>query len=276
MNIYLHIGQHKTGTSYLQQIFYQNRQLLSQHNIYYPISQIHSFAHHRLAWYLDSNIKKPKKDILLDHKFDTDEFLSEINGCHQNILLSSEVFELIPDTKEVKNFFANHNLFVIIFIRDLVEYLQSFYAECIKHGEFLSASEWIDLKINEGCFNRLNLINQWKSICTKIYVKNYSKNNLLNTFLDTLNINLDINNFDIPMPVKNKTNLYSLELLRVANMYNLSYSQHENIKLLMNSSNILNCKNPALLDNVMFSDKIKKKIIKHTKKWENKVLAMIV
>jgi len=32
----LHIGAHKTGTSYLQRVFFRNRKLLAQHGIHYP------------------------------------------------------------------------------------------------------------------------------------------------------------------------------------------------------------------------------------------------
>jgi hypothetical protein len=46
--VFIHVGGHKTGTSYLQAMFDQNRDLLAQHGIYYPHIGPNN-AHHALA-----------------------------------------------------------------------------------------------------------------------------------------------------------------------------------------------------------------------------------
>ncbi|HSG56330.1 MAG TPA: hypothetical protein VLA45_12840, partial [Paracoccaceae bacterium] len=46
--VFLHIGAHKTGTSYLQAMFHNNRALLAQHGLHYPDIGPNN-AHHALA-----------------------------------------------------------------------------------------------------------------------------------------------------------------------------------------------------------------------------------
>ena len=46
--VFLHVGAHKTGTSFLQSMFHQNRALLARDNIYYPDLGPNN-AHHALA-----------------------------------------------------------------------------------------------------------------------------------------------------------------------------------------------------------------------------------
>ena len=44
----LHVGAHKTGTSYLQSVFYQNRAVFERSGVYYPAIGPND-AHHALA-----------------------------------------------------------------------------------------------------------------------------------------------------------------------------------------------------------------------------------
>jgi hypothetical protein len=44
-NLILHIGMHKTGSSSIQQILFENREVLLKHDCYYPESILMNHSH---------------------------------------------------------------------------------------------------------------------------------------------------------------------------------------------------------------------------------------
>ncbi|MEN6306515.1 MAG: hypothetical protein ABFD91_02065, partial [Anaerohalosphaeraceae bacterium] len=87
--LYLHIGAGKTGTSALQQFFFQNRHILQSHHITYPEIGIHNFAHHCLA----TSCYEPKERQFFMPNADTqsvDDYLEQVIALPGDVLLSSE------------------------------------------------------------------------------------------------------------------------------------------------------------------------------------------
>ena len=125
--IFLHIGPHKTGSTYLQKMFYENRYLLYKNNFCYPEKFISiQWGHNELPKY----IKNKKEDILKN-------FILKIKKSNKNIILSSENFDKL--TKEDLNFFKSlledyFDVKIVFFKRRLDELLISSWQEKVKHG----------------------------------------------------------------------------------------------------------------------------------------------
>ncbi len=92
MELILHIGYSKTGTSAIQDFLYRNRKmLLRRYGILYPDIYIFDKAHHLFAWSLTSKPEEITVDLDPEHIF-----LSILDEAARTkskiILISSEEF----------------------------------------------------------------------------------------------------------------------------------------------------------------------------------------
>ena len=134
--IYLHIGPHKTGSSYLQKFLLENSKILIDNGIFYPdLSDERGDGHHNLA-----------KPIFI--KKELKSYLNSLEVKKNNsLLLSAENFSRLSnkDIKELYNILAEFtdNIQVLIFIRNPSSVLRSLWCESIKHGSFRSHSDFL-------------------------------------------------------------------------------------------------------------------------------------
>lgn len=139
--VFLHIGPHKTGSTFLQRMFVKNRGHLLNHNILYPkCGQEFLFGHFNLVHYY-------KKEEDLKGEFDLENFKREVDTT-ANVLLSSEDFIRLnlEELKSLKSLFQEKSWTVIYYRRNWNDLLESVWSETLKRGSHLSFKEYIDSK----------------------------------------------------------------------------------------------------------------------------------
>ncbi len=122
IDIILHIGRHKSGTSSLQRALSENRILLKSNGYYYPTVYRKKWAHHQLVQAINEE----------DNPKHQKAFIDGLSREYINII-SSEAFQNIPP-KIVREFF-DEKIFrvkVVCYLRDQVDYLKSSYLQEIK------------------------------------------------------------------------------------------------------------------------------------------------
>ncbi|WP_375551450.1 sulfotransferase domain-containing protein [Rhodophyticola porphyridii] len=93
--VILHIGAHKTGTTTLQRLFAENRELLENHGVLYPDTNWYHYAQHRLAFALRAQ------------SFDV------AGGCAEARAQLDLLCRAISETKAEKVFVSSEELFSI-------------------------------------------------------------------------------------------------------------------------------------------------------------------
>ncbi len=136
----IHVGPHKTGTTYIQKRLIDARPLLKKMGFHYPEFGISQFGHHRIVRYFSN---QGNDDINFPL-----EILRENIPLDQNIIISSENFVTLNEIglNRIANFFPTHKLEIVFFIRDLAGLWPSYWQENIKHGAdytFLEYMAWM-------------------------------------------------------------------------------------------------------------------------------------
>lgn len=170
--IYIHIGPHKTGSSFIQLCLLTNKDTLLKNGYVYPdFSNEIGQGHHLLA-----NKKKIESGELQD-------ILSSYAKTHEGkiLILSAENFsryskEDISRFYNITNNLSKNRVEVILFLRNPVDRLRSFWCEMIKHKITESQSEFLMQHISgprkslilnpyilynnfNNNFNKINLVN---------------------------------------------------------------------------------------------------------------------
>jgi hypothetical protein len=126
----LHIGTHKTGTTYLQNVFAKNSDLLLKHGILYPKSgQIHN-AHFKLCWQL----RDPQyKDVALETMPEWRKLIDEVNTSPARVaIVSSEEFAFSIDPTLLASLKQHFDVQIICLVRSPDAFVQSFYNQFVK------------------------------------------------------------------------------------------------------------------------------------------------
>lgn len=132
--IVLHIGAHKTGTTALQQYFFEHRKELGRAGILYPSSGTHHFAQHRLAFALRGK-RVPGTQDLPELDTEAGALLEEISGspCPQVFLSSEEFFSLpVEAIGALRTALAGHDVRVLAVLRRPDELFASLYNQKVK------------------------------------------------------------------------------------------------------------------------------------------------
>lgn len=195
MNIYLHIGRHKTGTTSIQYKLSNEFDRLKSRGILYPkIGRIgaSNINHHSL--FVD-NFNKRKSEIFLDKdKFSDLKIEIKSSKC-KHIIISSEVLSRNSVTTEflkcLKEEFNDYNVKVVVFLREPFDFVSSVYAERIKKG-LVSSFRPLDLAtLNLDYFG---FVEKYGNVFGKKNIliaefKPLSQKNLINEFM--LELKLD-------------------------------------------------------------------------------------
>ena len=133
MNIVIHIGINKTGTSSLQFACSENHEALSASGILYPkIGQGYS-AHHGIAFEIHRDEKKNRPGdrwgALESGWLDR---LEEMAKGHDVVVLSSEAFHSLGNPARVAEFFAGHRVSVVVYLREHFGYVRSWYQQAVQ------------------------------------------------------------------------------------------------------------------------------------------------
>jgi hypothetical protein len=219
MEIIIHIGRHKTGTTSIQNFLALNEDLLlNRYGIYYPEIGRDPLRKYHHPLFADWAANKKKLDLQLINKI----IENAKRKSASRILLSSEALsqDCITETKwiQLKEAF-NEEILIIVYLRRQDKYLQSMYAEEIKHGLINSKSTIKDTKTNLDYFQFLAPIcRTFKK--NRIIVKNFDraiKQNLYQNFLETLGITFN-DAFQLPPDNLNQSLPWRyLNIVRYAN-----------------------------------------------------------
>jgi hypothetical protein len=130
--VYLHVGPHKTGSTYLQNTFTQQASMLEKQGVLYPsIGREYSTGHHNIAWFFAQRpfINTNQERILAG--------LKQLSSSPQsNILLSSEEFSRVPKHRllDLKYIFRDWHFHTIYFQRMGSGLIISLWQEAVKNG----------------------------------------------------------------------------------------------------------------------------------------------
>jgi hypothetical protein len=133
----IHIGPHKTGTTYLQAAFQTFRPQFLRRGIWYPEQWQgdDKLGHHRLV----QRLRARTSDGL------GEEFASLNASNHEVILISAEdLSDLKPDAiRYFKGLLADASAHVVFYCRRWSELLPSGWQEHVKHGETITLPEFL-------------------------------------------------------------------------------------------------------------------------------------
>jgi len=244
-NIFIHIGQAKTGTTALQHFLGENYALLKKKGFLYPQSvMLKNMSHHPLAWIL---WPPPHPEFV--HIDTSQDYYSKLNheikdsGC-PNVVLSSEMFEVRRDESflnAIRSSLTGHNIKIIVYVRRQDQAIQAHYNTNVKTYPFYPGSiqEYMEQYIQ--IVNSYELITQWgtifgkDNIIVRVYEQEQMKNGIIYDFMDLINIKITDN---FSFNIKNKQHSISrdtLEFLRIVNRLDISGKEHQKINLAIRS-----------------------------------------
>lgn len=177
---FLHIGAGKTGTSALQSHFVINRDLLLEHNCYYPVANNDAQAQNLEttsgnAVELANLLRSDSVDKSKIHKLIT-QYIKEAEG--KDILLSSEALEMCETEnatilrEAVEK--GKYKIIIVYYVRAIGDHLVSSYHQLLKRHKYVKSFESV-LQTKNNRF--LAVIDKSVSVFGKdaVWVKNYDK-----------------------------------------------------------------------------------------------------
>lgn len=146
-SLILHIGRHKSGTSSLQHFLSDNQELLKSQGWLYPSSmRAKQPAHHDLARVFNPNqFNKASKHEQSKLRVQLNDFRDEVEH-HDNVIVSSENFQNLMPATLVEEF-AGVELVVVVYLREIVSYFLSSYAQAIKANKLTMSPQEYEEKI---------------------------------------------------------------------------------------------------------------------------------
>lgn len=135
--VVLHIGPHKTGTTYIQQNLMNNRTALAQAGVVYPESFCEKLGHHGLHRALPADPDSTAAEL--------ERLAAEWQAAGQTAILSSENMSLIDDAALaiLRRGLEPLPVHVVVYLRARGPAIWSQWQEHIKFGETYSLSDYI-------------------------------------------------------------------------------------------------------------------------------------
>lgn len=133
----LHVGPHKTGSTYLQKRLAEGRSELARQGVAYPEYAFSLLGHHEVVDHL-RGWKTPTKGLSL-------ESLHQHCSTHEVSIISSENFVFLSEEQLVPlaRIFESHRIHVVFYLRSLIDIWPSHWQELIKHGAELTFAEYM-------------------------------------------------------------------------------------------------------------------------------------
>jgi len=228
--IYLHIGTHKTGTTAIQNLLYENHKLLETYDVSYLPDNTIWAGHHYLGWAFRGNTSV-LKEYCKFYDYGILNFLEDsINKSEcSKFILSSENFYMMENREYAEKFFerfSNFEIKIIVYLRNQLDFLEAWYYEMVResYGQMpLDFNTFVDkTKYNLDYYDMLK---KWETFVGKdnMIIKSYEKakknKNLLSDFLKIFQID-DFEKFSQPKITNERMN--DLQLLLIRGINNLS------------------------------------------------------
>ncbi|NJN23241.1 MAG: hypothetical protein HC810_01000 [Acaryochloridaceae cyanobacterium RL_2_7] len=159
--MFLHIGLHKTGSTYIQKVFAENRELIRELGIDYPsLGAEFLFGHHNLAWSL-----MPGKQLLETTDFSIAKLTQYLHDSSvESTVLSSEEFDFlkIEHISKIYQVFSDFEVKIVFYVRHPLNAFYSLWQEAVKHGDTTSLESFLEnIRDRSHPFNYWNIANQW-------------------------------------------------------------------------------------------------------------------
>jgi hypothetical protein len=166
--IFLHIGPHKTGTTYLQKVLFDSKKELESHGVHYSDKLVGpQWGHHKLV----ESVKR-RDDEIVKNFFDS---------LNDNSIISSENFENLSasDVDYLFSFLKYYRVNVIFVKRAYADLLVSNWQEDVKHGSDKPWSSFILENVikpySSVILNQTNTLKKWQGYCENIIVVDYDE-----------------------------------------------------------------------------------------------------
>ncbi|QDG36257.1 hypothetical protein FJN13_16215 [Alteromonas mediterranea] len=210
--LFIHIGPHKTGSTYIQKNLSENRNELNKSGITYPERLIGpQWGHHKLVERIRAR--------------DSNDIIDLFAKAEEHVFLSSENFEDLAedDIEFFKSLLADYSVEIIFFKRSYSKLLVSAWQESVKQGESGNWSEFLlthTLKpFRSQILNSSSVIEKWEKIADKVHVFDYDA--ILHQGLDIVKAMCDkvlgVNIPVTPSSVNKSMHLADIELIRILN-----------------------------------------------------------
>lgn len=214
--VFIHVGPHKTGTTFLQDVILSNRESLRGQGICIPVSGSlnQALPHHNLVWDIASSKANYKPE------FGGIEALCEEIKDEKHVVISSENFASFPHCffKIVNKLVSHgHEVFSIYALRDQLSIINSAYTQRIKTFNLNSKfDEYFETALLEKRYDQLEFYKDlWATKCSNKFIV-YSRKNLLKDFLDAAEMsNVRLLPTSKSGQVNVSPNDYEIEILRV-------------------------------------------------------------
>jgi hypothetical protein len=220
--LFIHIGPHKTGSTYIQKNLLEQSSVLLEQGVLYPEKLVGpQWGHHKLV----EKIKKREKDSISNF-FETEA---------EKILISSENFEDLSeaDVRYFSEFTSDYVVEIIFFKRSYSKLLVSAWQESVKQGEAKTWSEFFlshALKpFRSKILNSSSVIECWSQLASHLHIFDYDA--MLSGKLDiaqtmcskVLGVDLPVK----PAAVNRSMNLADIEVIRILNhRFNVRTGKH--------------------------------------------------
>ena len=243
MNIIVHIGWHKTGTTGIQ-VFLKNneKRLIDEHKIYYPTEGLIGCGHHKIAWALRGLENSPWGKInITDETAHILQAIESAKKLHcQSLVFSSEEFCTFSESEIIKlnNMLnvGNNKVTIIAYVRRQDSLIESSYNMEVKWWGSRLTEEFNDYIKNKSPFIKYDIIlDSWanvfglENIKVRVFDTNYMpKNDVRLDFCALTRIEPDNLFFD--NKVSNKSlGPKGLAILRKLNRLKIHRKLHEKI-----------------------------------------------
>ena len=201
--LYIHIGAPKTGTTFLQKVLTENRNLLLERGILYPGAHLRGYGHHDIAFLLSGGYP----DWAIPQSRSLEELIAALKveaADHAGpVLLSSENFYLYPDPEKLLKLLSdaallkNRHPVVIVYLRRQDDAHESWYNQTVKaQGYTHTAQKSVESFF--GLWDYRAELERWESVFGQqnLLVRPYEKSqfvggSLLSDFAKQINLSLD-------------------------------------------------------------------------------------
>ena len=233
MSTLIHIGPHKTGSTYIQKTLLNNKSILLENGFLYPDehSWINIYGHHKVA----NRVGIFNTDTSLYNQLN-----SQIKNSNISLIISSECFDRW-NSKSVKNLYDNiyGEIKVIYFYRKSVEVFYSEWQENVKHGSAECFKSFILRHISKPSesllINKKIILNNWyqknKNVNLSILDYDYlllNKKDIVNEFSKCFLNNIDlVKNNEL---VNKSLSIEKVELLRILNYFHIRNNRSDFLK----------------------------------------------
>lgn len=184
--LYIHVGQDKTGSSYIQSSLAASVEYLKSQDIFYP-------TNNKILKAKDGKISSGNQGLLNPN---SEREYKDIVDSNSILISGEQLFRHLPDKDNTNDFkmfiekFAITEVKILLFIREPVEHASSAYQQAIKRGGYTLSFEEFATKYThtKKVFDFIKYCERNQTF--KLEIKNYSqrKSTILEVFESWLEI----------------------------------------------------------------------------------------